>query len=227
MSSREQISASHLARMIDHTLLRPEATPDQVARLCQEAREYHFASACVNPTYVRLAAQLLAGSEAKVCSVAGFPLGASTSETKAFEARRAIEDGAHEVDMVINVGALKASNEDQVKDDIVGVVEACHEAGALCKVIIEAGLLTEEEKRLACQLAQEAGADFVKTSTGFIAGGAAVEDVALMRSVVGDSMGVKASGGIKTYEQARALVEAGASRIGTSSGVQIMEDAPQ
>ena len=227
MSKAIAISASSLAAIIDHTLLKPEATPDEVAKLCREAAEYHFASACVNPVYVNLTAELLRNSDVKVCSVAGFPLGASTPETKAFEARQAVEDGAHEVDMVINVGALKAADYVLVRDDIGGVVEVCHQAGALCKVIIEAGLLTNEEKRLACQLAQEAGADFVKTSTGFIAGGATVEDVALMRSVVADKMGVKASGGIKTYEQARALVEAGANRIGASAGVEIVAGAPR
>jgi len=227
MSTPPQITASQLASMIDHTLLRPEATPDDVAKLCEEAREYHFATACVNPTYVRLASELLHGSGVKVCSVAGFPLGASTSETKAFEARKAIEDGAQEVDMVINVGALKAGDHKQVRTDIAGVVEVCHQAGAACKVIIEAGLLANEEKRRACELAKEAGADFVKTSTGFIAGGATVEDVALMRSVVGERMGVKASGGIKTYEQARALVEAGATRLGASAGVAILAGAPK
>ena len=214
-----------IAKIIDHTLLKPEATRDQIVQLCREAREYGFASVCVNPSYVKLAAELLRGSSVKVCSVVGFPLGATLPEVKAYEARRAIEEGAAEIDMVINIGALKSGDLELVKRDIASVVDVCHAKGALCKVIIEAALLTDEEKVLACQLARAAGADYVKTSTGFGPGGATVRDVALMRRTVGPEMGVKAAGGIRSYEAAKSMVEAGATRIGASAGVKIVREA--
>lgn len=214
-----------IASLIDHTLLKPEATPEQIAQLCSEAREYRFASVCVNPVYVKLAWDLLKGSPVKVCSVVGFPLGATPSEVKAFEAQRAIRDGASEIDMVIHVGSLKAGADDLVEQDIATVVEACHAGGAICKVILETCLLTEEEKVRGCLLARRAGADFVKTSTGFGPGGATVEDVALMRRTVGPDMGVKAAGGIRTLEALRQMVAAGANRIGASASVKIMQEA--
>jgi len=211
-----------VARLIDHTLLKPDATPDQVAQLCYEARTYGFASVCVNPSYVKLSADLLKGTEVKVCTVIGFPLGASAADIKAFETETALRDGATEIDMVINIGALKGRDFTVVARDITGVVHLAHAAGALVKVIIETALLTEEEKITACLLAKEAGADFVKTSTGFSGGGATVADVALMRRVVGPEMGVKASGGVRDYADAKSLVEAGATRIGASAGVKIL-----
>lgn len=214
-----------IASLIDHTLLKPEATPEQIAQLCSEAREYRFASVCVNPVYVKLAWDLLKGSTVKVCSVVGFPLGATPSEVKAFEAQRAIRDGASEIDMVIHVGSLKAGADDLVEQDIATVVEACHAGGAICKVILETCLLSEDEKVRACLLARRAGADFVKTSTGFGPGGATVEDVALMRRTVGPDMGVKAAGGIRTLEALRQMVAAGANRIGASASVKIMQEA--
>ena len=213
----------NLAGMIDHTLLKPDATPDQIAQLCFEARKYGFASVCVNPAWVSLCAQLLQGASAKVCSVIGFPLGASAPEVKAFETQNAIEHGAVEIDMVINIGALKARDLELVAKDIRGVVNVSHARQAIVKVIIEAVLLTDEEKTIACLLAKEAGADFVKTSTGFASGGATVHDVALMRRVVGPEMGVKAAGGVRTYEDAEAMVKAGATRIGASAGVKIIQ----
>ena len=213
----------NLAGMIDHTLLKPDATPDQIAQLCFEARKYGFASVCVNPAWVSLCAQLLQGAPAKVCSVIGFPLGASAPEVKAFETQNAIEHGAVEIDMVINIGALKARDLELVAKDIRGVVNVSHARQAIVKVIIEAVLLTDEEKTIACLLAKEAGADFVKTSTGFASGGATVHDVALMRRVVGPEMGVKAAGGVRTYEDAEAMVKAGATRIGASAGVKIIQ----
>ena len=217
-----------IARLIDHTLLKPEATARQIAQLCAEAREHHFASVCINPWYVRLAADLLSDVEdVEVCTVVGFPLGATTPQVKAYEALQAIADGATEVDMVINIGALKSKRYDAVARDIRAVVRAAHAAGALVKVIIEAALLTDEEKVAACLLAKQAEADFVKTSTGFGPGGATVEDVALMRAVVGPDMGVKAAGGIRSYEAARAMVAAGANRIGASAGVRILAEARQ
>ena len=216
---------TNIAKIIDHTLLKPEATRDQIVQLCREAREYGFAAVCVNPSYVKLAAELLRGSSVKVCSVVGFPLGATLPEVKAYEARRAIEEGATEIDMVINIGALKSGDLELVKRDIASVVDVCHAKGALCKVIIEAALLTDEEKVLACQLARAAGADYVKTSTGFGPGGATVQDVALMRRTVGPEMGVKAAGGIRSYEAAKSMVEAGATRIGASAGVKIVQEA--
>jgi deoxyribose-phosphate aldolase len=211
-----------LARYIDHTLLKPEATADQVDQMCIEAMEFGFASVCVNPTWVKRVAGLLRGSGVKTCSVIGFPLGASTPEIKAMEARRALRDGAREIDMVINIGALKSGDLELVKTDIEKVADAAHEVGAIVKVIIEAGLLTDEEKVIASSLAKDARADFVKTSTGFLAGGATVYDVALMRETVGPKLGVKASGGVRTAEQVEEMIAAGASRIGASAGVQIV-----
>ncbi len=212
----------NLAGMIDHTLLKPDATPDQIAQLCFEAKKYGFASVCVNPAWVPLCAELLKGSPVKVCTVIGFPLGATAPEVKAFEATNAINQGATEIDMVINIGALKARDLDLVARDIRGVVIATHSRGMLIKVIIETSLLTDEEKVIACKLAKEAGADFVKTSTGFSGGGATVEDIALMRKTVGPELGVKASGGVHNRAQADALVAAGATRIGASAGVKII-----
>lgn len=212
-----------LAGMIDHTLLKPDATPDQIAQLCFEARKYGFASVCINPGWVSLCAQLLQGSPVKVCTVIGFPLGATASEVKAFETQNAIDHGATEIDMVINVGALKARDLDLVAKDIRGVVNVAHARGPIVKVILETVLLTDEEKTIACLIAKEAGADFVKTSTGFASGGATVHDVALMRRVVGPEMGVKASGGVRTYEDAENMIKAGATRIGASAGVKIIQ----
>jgi len=212
-----------LAGMIDHTLLKPDATSDKVAQLCFEAKKYHFASVCVNPTHVKLCADLLKDSDVKVCTVIGFPLGATSPEVKAFETRNALDNGATEIDMVINIGALKAGETELVARDIRGVVETAHAAHALVKVIIETALLTDEEKVIACLLAKEAGADYVKTSTGFSGGGATVHDIALMRRAVGPSLGVKASGGIHTHEEAERLVAAGATRIGASAGVKIIQ----
>jgi deoxyribose-phosphate aldolase len=211
-----------LARYIDHTLLKPEATQADIDRLCAEAAEYGFAAVCVNPTWVRRCSANLRGTPVTVASVVGFPLGASTPEIKAMETRRALRDGAREIDMVINVGALKSGDFDLVGADIAKVAEACHEVGALCKVIIEAGLLTDEEKVIASWLARKAKADYVKTSTGFGAGGATVHDVALMRETVGPEMGVKASGGVRTVEDVEEMIAAGATRIGASAGVQIV-----
>lgn len=211
-----------VARFIDHTLLKPDATADQIAQLCYEARKYGFASVCVNPSFVKLCADLLKGSEVKVCTVIGFPLGASAPDVKAFETETALRDGATEIDMVINIGALKGRDYTLVARDIAGVVKLAHAAGALVKVIIETALLNEEEKIAACLLAKEAGADYVKTSTGFSGGGATVSDVALMRRVVGPEMGVKASGGVKDYADAMSMVKAGATRIGASAGVKIV-----
>lgn len=212
-----------LAKTIDHTLLKPDATEDQIAQLCFEARKYGFASVCVNPTWVELCAKLLEGSSVKVCSVIGFPLGATAPEVKAFETQNALDHGAGEIDMVINIGALKARDLELVARDIRGVVMTSHARGAIVKVIIEAVLLTDEEKTIACLLAKEAGADFVKTSTGFASGGATVHDVALMRKAVGPEMGVKAAGGVRTYEDAEKMIKAGATRIGASAGVKIVQ----
>lgn len=214
---------SSLAGMIDHTLLKPDATPDQIAQLCFEARKYGFASVCVNPGWVKLCAQLLEGSPVKVCTVIGFPLGATTPEVKAFETRTALDNGATEIDMVINIGALKARDLELVARDIRGVVTEAHSRGALVKVIIETALLTDEDKTIACLLSKEAGADFVKTSTGFSGGGATVHDIELMRRVVGPEMGVKASGGVRTFEDAQSMIKAGATRIGASAGVKIIQ----
>ncbi|WP_048151721.1 deoxyribose-phosphate aldolase [Palaeococcus ferrophilus] len=215
-----------IARYIDHTNLKPYASREDIIRLCEEAREYNFYAVCVNPYRVKLAKQQLEGSDVKVASVIGFPLGATPTEVKVFEAKRALDDGADELDMVINIGALKDKDYEYVKKDIAEVVKVAHERGALVKVIIETCYLSEDEKVKACELAKEAGADFVKTSTGFGTGGATIEDVRLMRKTVGPDMGVKAAGGIRTYEQAKAMIEAGATRIGTSSGVKIVGGEP-
>jgi deoxyribose-phosphate aldolase len=214
-----------LAHMIDHTVLKPDATQDQIAQLCYEARKHNFVSVCVNPTNVKLCAELLKGSDVLVCTVVGFPLGATPTEVKVFETQQAIREGATEVDMVINVGALKSRDYELVERDIASIARVCHAGNAILKVIIEAALLTDEEKVAACQLAKVAGADFVKTSTGFGPGGATVEDVALMRRVVGPAMGVKAAGGIRTFEDAQRMIAAGASRIGASASVKIMQGA--
>lgn len=211
-----------MAGMIDHTLLKADATPDKVTQLCMEARKYNFASVCINPSYVKLCADLLQGSPVKVCCVVGFPLGATIPEVKVIETRMAIENGASEIDMVINIGALKARDSALVARDIRGVVTTAHAAGALVKVIIEACLLTDEEKVLACLLSKEAGADYVKTSTGFSTGGATVQDIMLMRKTVGPEMGVKAAGGIHSREDAENMLKAGATRIGASAGVKIV-----
>ncbi|AEN89297.1 MULTISPECIES: deoxyribose-phosphate aldolase [Priestia] len=213
--------SQNITGIIDHTLLKADATEEQVTVLAQEAKEYSFASVCVNPTWVKKAAELLKDApEVKVCTVIGFPLGATTSAVKAFETTNAIENGADEVDMVINIGALKDKNYDLVQSDIQAVVDAA-KGKALVKVIIETALLTDEEKAKVSELAVKAGADFVKTSTGFSTGGATVEDVALMRKTVGPDVGVKASGGVRGLEDAKAMIEAGATRIGASSGVSI------
>jgi deoxyribose-phosphate aldolase len=221
----EAATARDWASLIDHTLLKPEASESDIRKLCEEAAHYHFASVCVNPTWVKAAACILRGTHVPVCTVIGFPLGANVADVKAYEARRAIFDGAREVDMVINVGALKSGDDCAVEHDIRSVVNVAHEHGAICKVIIETALLTDEEKVRACLDSKNAGADFVKTSTGFSKGGATVEDVALMRQVVGSLLGVKASGGVKGIEDARAMVKAGATRIGASVGVKIAQEA--
>lgn len=208
-------------RMIDHTLLKADATQENVMKIIEEAKKYRFYSVCINPTWVSLAAKELQGEPVAVCTVIGFPLGATTTETKAFEAANAIENGADEVDMVINIGELKAGNTEKVQKDIEAVVAAAKDK-ALVKVIIETSLLTDEEKITACELAKAASADFVKTSTGFSTGGATVEDVRLMRATVGPEMGVKASGGVHNAKEAEAMIEAGATRLGASSGVAIM-----
>ncbi|HYF81126.1 MAG TPA: deoxyribose-phosphate aldolase [Symbiobacteriaceae bacterium] len=208
--------------MIDHTLLKPEATAEQIIKLCAEARAYNFMSVCVNPGWVPLAAQELQGSDVKVCTVIGFPLGATSTESKAYETVESIRQGATEVDMVINVGALKSGQYDRVFGDIKAVVDAAR-GKALTKVIIETGLLTDAEKVKACELSKQAGADFVKTSTGFGPGGATPEDIALMRKTVGPELGVKASGGVRDYEAAMAVVNAGANRIGASASINIVK----
>ncbi|MEX1311632.1 MAG: deoxyribose-phosphate aldolase [Candidatus Sulfomarinibacteraceae bacterium] len=211
-----------LAQYIDHTVLKADVPPERIDTLCDEAMQYRFAAVCINPVWVRRAARRLRGSGVKVASVCGFPLGANVPEIKAMEARRAIRDGAREIDMVINVGALKAGDHELVRRDIAGVSDACREVGALNKVIIEACYLTDEEKVVACRLAQLARADFVKTSTGFGTGGATIFDVALMRETVGLKMGVKAAGGIHDADDARAMITAGANRIGASAGIRIV-----
>lgn len=211
-----------LARMIDHTLLRPDATVKEIEKLCAEARQFNFASVCVNPSYVPLCVRLLKDTAVKVCTVIGFPLGATTTETKVFETEQAVSLGAREVDMVINIGRLKSGDYEYVENDIRQVANAAHRSGVILKVIIETGLLTDEEKIKACILARRAKADFVKTSTGFAKGGATVGDVALMKKVVGSELGVKASGGIRTHEDALALVASGADRIGASASVKIV-----
>ncbi|WP_318615078.1 deoxyribose-phosphate aldolase [Sporosarcina sp. YIM B06819] len=210
------------ATYIDHTLLKADAKKAEIMELCQEARQYEFASVCVNPTWVTTAAAALEGSPVKVCTVIGFPLGASTSEVKAFETVNAIENGAGEIDMVINIGALRGGDDEYVKQDIEAVVNAA-KGKAIVKVIIETALLSDHEKRKACELSILAGADFVKTSTGFSTGGATEEDIKLMRAVVGPETGVKASGGVRSFEDMKKMIDAGATRIGASSGVQIMQ----
>lgn len=213
-----------LNRMIDHTILKPEATEAAVQKIIDEAKEYNFFSVCINPCWVAFASEQLADTDVAVCTVIGFPLGANTPEVKAYEAADAIKNGANEVDMVINIGALKSQQYDYVRQDIQGVVDAA-KGKALVKVIIETALLTDEEKVKACELAKEAGADFVKTSTGFSTGGAKVADIRLMRETVGPDMGVKASGGVHNAEEALAMIEAGATRIGASTGVEIVSGA--
>lgn len=215
-----------IAKYIDHTLLKPDATLDQITKLCEEAREFGFASVCVNPYYVKHCAKLLDGSSVKVCTVVGFPLGANATKTKAREARKAIRDGAEEIDMVINVGALKSGADEAVYRDIRAVAKVCRKGGAILKCILETCLLTDEEKERACQAARHAKADFVKTSTGFSTSGATVEDIALMARAVADAkMGVKASGGIRSYDDVRRMIEAGATRIGASAGVRIVHES--
>jgi len=218
-------STGGVAAMIDHTLLRPDAARQDIETLCREAAEYEFASVCVNPTWVATCARLLRGSPVKVCSVVGFPLGATTADTKHFETRRAIVDGADEIDMVINVGALKSGELRLVERDIEAVTAPCREVGGVTKIIIEAALLADEEKVTACVLAKAADADFVKTSTGFGPGGATPHDVALMRRVIGEEMGVKAAGGVRDLEGLKAMVAAGATRIGASAGVRIVKES--
>jgi deoxyribose-phosphate aldolase len=214
-----------VSSMIDHTLLKPDATRKNIEDLCREAAQFKFATVCVNPTWVALCARLLSGSGVGVCSVVGFPLGATTSDVKGYETRRAIFDGAREIDMVINVGALKSGDLHVVERDIEAVTGPCRDAGALSKVIIEAALLTDDEKVTACTLAKAAGADYVKTSTGFGPGGATAADVALMRRVVGAEMGVKAAGGVRDLEGMKAMIAAGATRVGASAGVKIVQQA--
>lgn len=219
-------SARQLAGMIDHTLLKPDAGIRQVEKICAEAREHRFASVCVNPFYISQVHALLQGSDVKTCSVIGFPLGATRTADKVAEARGVVADGAQEVDMVINIGALKDGNNDFVRQDIAAVTETCHASGAILKVILETGLLSQEEKERACRLCIEAKADFVKTSTGFGNGGATIEDIRLMSNAVKASgLGVKASGGVRTYLDACAMIEAGATRIGTSGGVTLVKEA--
>jgi deoxyribose-phosphate aldolase len=213
-----------VAAIIDHTLLKAEATREDVTRLCAEAGEFNFAAACVNPFWVRLATEALAGSRVVVCTVIGFPLGANEMRAKTAEANQAISQGARELDMVQNIGALRSGSRNFVHEEISELTKIAHSAGAILKVILETCLLTEEEKVTACRLAFEAGADFVKTSTGFSTGGATVEDVALMRRTVGDRVGVKASGGVRTFAALQQMVRAGANRIGTSSGVSILHE---
>jgi deoxyribose-phosphate aldolase len=217
--------ARQIAALIDHTLLKPEATREDVRKLCQEAVRFGFASVCVNPCNVPLASKLVRRTNVKVCTVIGFPLGATLAKVKIQEAKEAIKLGAQEVDMVINIGALKSGDDKAVESDIRGVVQAAHRGGAICKVILETCLLSREEKVRAARACKRAGADFVKTSTGFSTGGATAEDVALLRSVVGPKMGVKASGGIRSLGDLRKMVTAGATRIGASAGVKIMEEA--
>jgi len=222
-----EISKKQLAKMIDYTLIKPTATRNDVEKLCEEAERYGFGCVCVNSMYVSLAKQVLRGTGVKVCSTVGFPFGVTLPEVKAFEAERVVERGAHEIDMVVNIGALKSGDYETLKKDIEAVVNAKRSHRDLViKVIIETGYLTTQEKIMACRLAKEAGADFVKTSTGLV-GGATVEDVKLMRETVGKDMGVKAAGGIRTFKEALAMIEAGANRIGTSTGVAIIQEFPK
>jgi deoxyribose-phosphate aldolase len=220
-----EYNRKNVASIIDHTLLKADATEKDILKCCEEGEKYGFASVCIQPCYVKLAAEVLKGSKVRVATVIGFPLGANLTSVKAFEAARAVEDGADELDMVLNIGALKQGDADYVEKDIRAVVEAA--SGALVKVILETCYLTDEEKVLACKLCKNAGAHFVKTSTGFASAGAVVEDVALMRRTVGTEKGVKAAGGIRTLESLKAMVEAGANRIGTSSGIKILEEIGQ
>ncbi len=214
-----------IAGYIDHTLLKPDATPAEIEKLCREAREHHFAAVCVNPPFVKQCADLLRGSGVQIATVVGFPLGAHTTLTKVFETEQALADGATEIDMVINIGELKAGQDSFVREDIRAVVNAAHRVGSVVKVIIEAALLTDEEKVRASRLSKEAGADFVKTSTGFGPGGATAHDVALMRETVGPNLGIKAAGGVRNLEQAQEMIKAGATRIGASAGVKIVQEA--
>jgi deoxyribose-phosphate aldolase len=220
-----QREIQEIASLIDHTLLKPEASRDEIRKLCQEAAHFGFASVCINPWNVRLAAEMLRGTKVKVCTVVGFPLGATLPQVKIYEAEEAIRLGAQEIDMVINIGALKSAQHDVVESDIRGVVDASHRGGAICKVILEAALLTQEEKTRTSAAAKRAGADFVKTSTGFSTAGATAEDVALMRAVVGPEMGIKAAGGVRSFADLMKMVRAGATRIGASASVKIMEEA--
>lgn len=218
----DKLKDINIAGKIDHTLLKPDATPQEITELCEEARNYSFASVCVNPGYVSLCSKLLIGTSVKVCTVIGFPLGSNTTEVKKFEAEQALQNGAVEIDMVINVGQLKAGNYEYVENDVSQVVRTAKSNNAICKVILETALLTDEEKVKACLICKKAGADFVKTSTGFSKGGATVGDVALMKYVVGKEMGVKASGGIRSKEDAEAMIASGADRIGASASVKIV-----
>ena len=220
------LTKNEMARFIDHTLLKPDSTRDDINHLCQEAIRFNFYSVCVNPIYVSLASKILQGSDVKVCSVVGFPFGSNVPEVKAFEAEKAILDGANEIDMVINLGALKSGNLEKVRKDIQGVVNKAKDVqkDVKIKVIIETGLLSEKEKIIACKIVKESGADFVKTSTGINSTGATIEDVKLLRKSVGAELGVKASGGIRSYETAKNLITAGASRLGTSSGSKIINE---
>jgi deoxyribose-phosphate aldolase len=213
-----------VASLIDHTLLKPDSARADIARVCAEARSASFASVCINPFWVRFAKEKLEGSSVRVCTVIGFPLGANESETKIAEAKTALKHGAKELDVVQNIGALRSGELQVIRKELTELANLAHSSGAILKVILEMGLLSAEEKRVSCQLAAESGADFVKTSTGFAAGGATAEDVSLMRSIVGSAIGVKASGGIRTFAAVREMVQAGASRIGTSSGVNILKE---
>jgi deoxyribose-phosphate aldolase len=225
-ASSEVLSVdSEIAHLIDHTLLKPDATRDQIKKLCEEAVKFGFASVCINPWNVAQAAELVRGSEVKVCTVVGFPLGATLPQVKIYETEESIKQGAQEIDMVINIGALKSNLDETVEADIRGVVEASHQGNAICKVILETALLTTEEKIRGSLAAKNAGADFVKTSTGFSTGGATAEDVSLMRAVVGGEIGVKAAGGVRSYEDLQKLVAAGATRIGASASIKILEQA--
>lgn len=221
--SNEALAPTSIASYIDHTLLKPEASEAEVLKVCSEAVEYKFKSVCVNPIWVKTVTKALKGSGVLTCSVIGFPLGATPSDVKAFEARGAVLDGADEIDMVINMAAARANDKGALVDDITAVAEAVHAGEAILKVIIETSMLTDEQKVIACQAAVEAGADFVKTSTGFNGGGATVEDVALMRKTVGPDVGVKASGGVRSLADAQAMIAAGATRIGASSGIAIVK----
>src|SRR5215471_16049832 len=225
LSGAESKAAREVSSYIDHTLLKPDATRDEILRICEEGARFGFASVCLNPVWVREAACALRGSGVKVCTVIGFPLGANVADAQAYEARRAIYDGARELDMVINIGALKSRDYDLVLKDISGIVDVAREAGCLTKGIIETALLSDEEKIKASLIAKQAGADFVKTSTGFSKAGATAADVALMRRVVGSEMGVKAAGGVRDYRQAQEMIRAGATRIGASVGVKILQEA--